>query len=84
MRTTVKKWFSDKGYGFLNNGSEASQDILVHASELKNCEFLKVGRIVEFDCDFNEKGLIARNVHLVHEDIKQKPVFNDHWHQRRY
>lgn len=68
MRTTVKNWFSQKGYGFLNNGSENAPDIIVHASELKNCEFLKSGRLVEFECHFNDKGLVAKNVKLVHEE----------------
>jgi CspA family cold shock protein len=84
VRTTVKKWFSDKGFGFLHNGSEGSLDILVSAAELKNCEYLKPGRIVEFDCGFNDKGLIARNVYLVHEETKPKTLFNDHWHNKKY
>ncbi len=67
MRTTVKKWFLDKGFGFLNNGSDLAPDIIVFASELKNCEFLKPGRTVEFECYFNDKGLIAKNVRLVYE-----------------
>lgn len=71
MKTTVKCWFADKGYGFLNNGGEFSKDIMVHVSELKNCEFLKPGRTVEFDCDFNQKGLVAKNVQLVYEDNQQ-------------
>ncbi|ACE84768.1 cold-shock protein [Cellvibrio japonicus] len=71
MKTTVKCWFADKGYGFLNNGGEFSKDIMVHVSELKNCEYLKPGRTVEFDCDFNQKGLIAKNVHLVYEEQSQ-------------
>ncbi len=71
MKTTVKCWFADKGYGFLNNGGEFSKDIMVHVSELKNCEFLKPGRTVEFDCDFNQKGLVAKNVQLVYEESQQ-------------
>lgn len=71
MKTTVKCWFADKGYGFLNNGGEFSKDIMVHVSELKNCEYLKPGRTVEFDCDFNQKGLVAKNVHLVYEESQQ-------------
>lgn len=71
MRTTVKNWFSDKGYGFLNNGSPNAPDIMVHSTELRNCEYLKPGRIVEFECYFNERGLIAKNVKLVHESTPQ-------------
>lgn len=68
MRTTVKNWFPDKGYGFLNNGSESAPDIIVHASELKNCEFLKAGRTVEFECHINQRGLVAKNVKLIYDD----------------
>lgn len=89
MKTTVKKWFNDKGFGFLHNGSESAPDIMVHSSELKNCTYLKPGRTVEFECHFNEKGLIAKNVHLVPEELAKiikttKPTFNDHWHQHRF
>lgn len=93
MRTTVKAWYGDKGFGFLKNGGYGSKDILVHVSELRNCEFLKPGRTVEFDCDYNEKGLVAKNVHLVHDLVSKnerskkyeqpKPTFNDHWYDRR-
>lgn len=34
MQTTVKRWITDKGYGFLHNGGDAP-DIMVHANELK-------------------------------------------------
>jgi cold shock protein len=64
LKTTVKSWFADKGYGFLNNGSEGSRDILVHSSQLRNCHYLKPGAVVEFDCDFNDRGLVAKNVVL--------------------
>ena len=70
----MKAWYSDKGYGFLINGSPGSKDILVHSSELKNCEFLKAGREVDFDCDCNEKGLVAKNVFLVYEVNAQIPA----------
>lgn len=88
MKTTVKKWFADKGFGFLHNGTESAPDILVHSSELKNCTYLKPGRIVEFDCHFNDKGLLAKNVHLIAEEQTAKgkvnTLFNDHWHRNRY
>ena len=96
MRTTVKLWFADKGYGFLVNGGEGSRDILVHASELRGVVELKAGQEIEFECDFNKKGLIARNVHLVQapatttsirkrpqQRAAVKPLFNDHWHKPR-
>lgn len=88
MKTTVKKWFNDKGFGFLHNGSESAPDIMVHSSELKNCTYLKPGRTVEFDCHFNDKGLVAKNVQLVPEETQQttkviKSPFNDHWHKSR-
>jgi len=67
MQTTVKKWFDKKGFGFLNNGSDQAPDIMVHASELKNCDYLRPGRTVEFEIHVNDKGLIAKNVKLVRD-----------------
>lgn len=91
MKTTVKNWFPQKGFGFLHNGSENAPDIIVHASELRNCTFLKPGRTVEFECHFNERGLVAKNVKLVFDDATsfnsyQNKSFNSlhHYNHRKY
>ena len=60
MQTVVKKWFQDKGYGFLENGT--GPDIMVRKNELIKCSFLKVGSIVEFECHSDDRGLIAKKV----------------------
>ena len=62
MHTIVKKWFRDKDSGFLDNGG--GPDIMVHKAELVNCQFLKVGAEVEFECHIGKHGLIAKNVRL--------------------
>ena len=59
LQTTVKKWFRDKCSGFLDNGS--GQDIAVTKSDLVNCEFLKVGVMVEFECHSDKRGLVAKS-----------------------
>lgn len=84
MKTIVKSWYADKGYGFLVNGGEGSRDILVHVSELKNCTYLKPGRTVEFDVDCNNKGLVAKNVILVHENQIGMNFSSSASHQRNY
>lgn len=68
MQTLVKKWFQDKGYGFLENG--AGPDIIVRKAELVKCSFLKVGSIVEFECHTDERGLIAKKVRLLRKENK--------------
>ncbi len=79
MQTTVKNWFAQKGYGFLYNGSENAPDIIVYATELRNCQYLKRGRIVEFECHINDNRLIAKNVKLIHENTNvPKPYQNHH------
>ena len=65
MQTVVKKWFRDKDYGFLDNGG--GQDIMVRKAELVNCQYLKVGATVEFECHTDKQGLIAKNVKLSHQ-----------------
>jgi len=70
LQTIVKKWFRDKDTGFLDNGS--GPDILVRKADLVNCQFLKVGATVEFECHTDKQGLIAKNVMLSH----QKKVTN--------
>ena len=62
MQTLVKKWFEDKGYGFLENGT--GPDIMVRKSELIKCTYLKVNSLVEFECHIDNRGLIAKKVRL--------------------
>ncbi len=62
MQTLVKKWFKDKGYGFLQNGT--GSDIMVRKAELINCTYLKVNSMVEFECHIDNQGLIAKKVRL--------------------
>ena len=63
LQTIVKKWFRDKNSGFLDNGN--GSDIKVDKADLVNCEFLKVGVSVEFECHADKRGLIARKVKLL-------------------
>ena len=79
MQTTVKKWFRDKEYGFLANGN--GPDIMVRKADLLNCQFLRIGVTVEFECHVDKTKLIAKNVKLSHQknqqnggrNIKQNP-----------
>lgn len=64
MQTVVKKWYRDKDCGILDNGN--GPDILVHKADLVNCQFLKVGATVEFECHTDKRGLIAKMVKLSH------------------
>jgi CspA family cold shock protein len=66
LQTVVKKWFRDKDSGFLDNGS--GPDIKVIKDDLVNCQFLKVGATVEFECHADARGLIARKVKLVQQN----------------
>lgn len=63
MQTSVKKWFRDKDTGFLDN--RGGPDIKVSKGDLVDCQFLKVGAVVEFECHLGEKGLVAKKVKLV-------------------
>ena len=65
MQTIVKKWFRDKDSGFLDNGN--GPDIIVRKTDLVDCQFLKVGATVEFECHPDEQGLIAKKVQLSHQ-----------------
>ena len=69
MQTVVKKWFQDKESGFLDNGGGA--DIMVRKADLVNCQFLKVGATVEFECHTGKRGLIAKKVKLSNQKQAQ-------------
>jgi len=66
LQTIVKKWFRDKNSGFLDNGN--GPDIMVTKADLVNCEFLKVGVMVEFECHSDKRGLIAKKVKLLQQN----------------
>ncbi len=66
MQTVVKKWFRDKDSGVLDNGG--GPDIMVRKADLVNCQFLKVGVIVEFECYPDKRGLIAKKVKIMHKN----------------
>ena len=65
MQTVVKKWFREKEYGFLDNGS--GPDIKVSKADLVNCQYLKTDSTVEFECHIDIRGLIAKKVKLTRQ-----------------
>lgn len=71
MQTIVKKWFRDKASGLLENGS--APNIIVHKTDLVNCQFLKVGATVQFECHLNKQGLIAKKVKLLGQNKSNNP-----------
>jgi len=72
LQTVVKKWFRDKDSGILDNGS--GPDIIVLKADLVNCQFLKVGATVEFECHSGHQRIIAKKVKLAqqYKGTKQK------------
>jgi cold shock CspA family protein len=71
VQTTVKKWFREKDFGFLANGE--GPDIMVRKDDLLNCQFLKVGVTVEFECHPEKRGLTAKKVKLQHQNKNNQP-----------
>lgn len=75
MQTVVKKWFQDKGFGFLENGK--GPDIMVRKADLIKCSYLKVGSTVEFECHADNKGLIAKKVSLSRKKNNKQSGYRD-------
>lgn len=71
MQTVVKKWFRDKASGLLENGS--GPNIIVRKIDLINCQFLKVGATVQFECHLDKERLIAKKVKLLGQNKSNKP-----------
>ncbi len=71
MQTLVKKWFRDKASGLLENGS--GPGIVVRKTDLVNCQFLKVGATVQFECHPDKQGLIAKKVKLLGQNKSNNP-----------
>lgn len=68
MEGTVKKFFDNKGYGFITP-DEGDKDVFVHQTEIQmeGYRSLTEGQRVEFDIDEGPKGLAAKNVVAVAE-----------------
>jgi len=66
LQTVVKKWFREKEYGYLDNGT--GPDIMVRKADLIKCQYLKTGTIVEFECHTNKKNLIAKKVCILNQN----------------
>ena len=71
MQTVVKKWFRDKASGLLENGS--GPDIIVRKTDLVNCQFLKVGATVQFECHLDKQRLVAKRVKLLGQNKVNNP-----------
>jgi cold shock CspA family protein len=71
LQTVVRKWFRDKASGLLENGS--GPNIIVRKIDLINCQFLKVGATVQFECHLDKQGLIAKKVKLLGQNKSNKP-----------
>ena len=71
MQTIVKKWFRDKASGHLENGG--GPDIIVRKTDLVNCQFLKVGATVQFECHLDKQGLVAKRVKLLGQNKVNNP-----------
>ena len=72
MQTVVKNWFRNKDSGFLDNGN--GPDIMVRKSDIVNCQFLKIGAAVEFECHIDKQGLTAKRVKLLRQNKFKNPT----------
>ena len=66
METGTVKWFNqNKGFGFIDNGTE--QDMFFHRSAVEDVRFedLREGQRVSYDIGQGVKGPCAENVRMV-------------------
>ena len=64
MNGIVKRWLTDRGYGFIQ-ADETDKEVFVHHSGLKNARDLAEGDKVQFDVIETEKGPKAINVETI-------------------
>jgi CspA family cold shock protein len=55
LKGTVKKWLSNRGYGFID-AEEGDEDVFIHHSEIQGTYDLKEGQEVEFEIESTDKG----------------------------
>lgn len=63
MEGTVKKFFDNKGYGFITP-DDGDKDVFVHQTEIQmeGYRSLSEGQRVEFEIEEGPKGLAAKSV----------------------
>eukprot|EP00409_Alexandrium_fundyense_P004119 CAMPEP_0185900888 /NCGR_PEP_ID=MMETSP0196C-20130402/326_1 /TAXON_ID=2932 /ORGANISM="Alexandrium fundyense, Strain CCMP1719" /LENGTH=80 /DNA_ID=CAMNT_0028619437 /DNA_START=118 /DNA_END=356 /DNA_ORIENTATION=+ len=55
MAGVVKKWFGDKGFGFITP-DDGSEDVFVHMKALQDGnDYLSEGESVEFETEWNDQ-----------------------------
>ena len=64
MQGTIRKWFKDRGYGFIAVAGRP-QDIYVHASDVPGKTELKTGDVIQFELAQTSRGPAAHNVRAV-------------------
>lgn len=69
MKSTIKNYNEDKGFGFVNTEFDTGRDqylrnvdAFVHVSKLRNVPEPFNGRSIEFDVEETSKGLVAVNI----------------------
>ena len=66
LRGRIKNYKSEKGFGFIL--LEDGQDCFFHISDIKFIELPERGQLIECDVINNEKGLVAKNIKLIHRN----------------
>ena len=69
MKSRVKWFNDDKGYGF--NENNEFEDVFVHYSQIKKDGYksLTTGDMVQFDLITTDKGYQAQNVALINDSV---------------
>ncbi len=64
MKGVVKRWLSNRGYGFID-AEEEEGDIFIHHSEIQGTYDLKEGQEVEFEVESTDKGPRAVDLKII-------------------
>lgn len=64
MNGTIKRFFSDKGFGFIKR-DEDCDDLFFHISQVRNARRVDSGDRVSFEIGKGRKGPAATNVRIL-------------------
>ncbi len=71
MQGVIVHYNEDRGFGFIRV-KDRQKDVFVHFRDVDNPEQLQIGRIVDFDLTYNEKG--ARAVKVKTRGMQKSPA----------
>lgn len=73
MKGTIKRWFRNKGYGFISR-DDGQGDVFLHISNLRSSRTPRIGSVVYFDIEDDDGKPRATNIRFAGQQKRKKKL----------